>query len=84
MHSNLSLLVASPSRPLSLHLPVFWRTVDMDKYLETVKVVDILIEACQQNKVEVVWCAKGKETEYAISSEFWQYAKRVKAERVVA
>jgi hypothetical protein len=37
--SDLSILVASPSKPLSLHLPVFWRTVDSDKYPDTVEAV---------------------------------------------
>jgi hypothetical protein len=79
MLSNLSLLVASPSRPLSLHLPVFWRTVDMDNCLETGEAV-ILIKACGKNAVEIVWCAERQEMEYAISREFWKYGKRLKTE----
>lgn len=43
--------------------------------------VSELLDACRRNNVEVVWCREGQETESAVSEEFWEYAKRIKAER---
>jgi hypothetical protein len=74
-------LVASSVKPRSFHLPLLWRnTKPRTSFLPT-EALDELLEACEKNGVEVVWCKEGDETEYTVSQEFWEYAWRLKKEQ---
>ncbi|GAA6036074.1 hypothetical protein JCM8097_006600 [Rhodosporidiobolus ruineniae] len=74
----LTAYVASPTPPTSLHLLRFLRTLDPSNWPRFRATFDVLLEACERNKVEVFW--HDDDEAGAFPESFWAYAKRLKAE----
>lgn len=81
LFSQYILVLSSPSKPVSIHLPLLWRTPPSSTPAYIISATNALVEACRENAVDVVWYRDGAEGEHLVSKEFWEYAKRIKADR---
>lgn len=74
--------LASPLKPLSLHLSPLYRHLPRQHVPATRAKVDELIAACERNGVYFGW--HDSEDSSLVDESFWRYARRVKEQRSTA